>query len=399
MERRLHRFFKECYPAKFLARPKLSLSFLHFSDQLFYMKKKEIKEKARKEIENLEMPDSIRTPGRTWTRYPDNLEEKITSSENIEAEIGTEGEVKLSLGEEALKEAGEKAFDLIKTNENKLSAIHAANINSLIYAEVSGNSELHIEYSEERPVISHLIVDVAESADVTITEETQSKGFNTSFTEIYVGENASVEYGAVENPKSFSYSRRKAITEKYGSINWLNGIFSGDLNRTKIETILKGDNSETEMTGVWYPTGEQHHDISLHVRHIGDNTKCDMDSRSVVDDQARSLYEGLQKVEAGAVDTSSFQDQETLMLSDKAESDASPKLMIEDPNVEASHAAAAGTVEKDKEHYLETRGLDEEKAERLVVKGFFEPVMREIKVPKVKDRIREEVQRKLDEKE
>jgi len=73
-------------------------------------------------------------------------------------------------------------------------------------------------------------------------------------------------------------------------------------------------------------------------------------------------------------------------------------LMIEDPNVEASHAAAAGTIEKDKQHYLESRGMNEEQAERLVVKGFFEPVMREIKVPRVKDKIREEVQRKLEEK-
>lgn len=363
------------------------------------MKLEEIRKESAEKIEGLEMPESIRTPGRTWTRYPEDLQESITSSESIEADIETKGDIKLFTGEKALEKAGEKAFDLIKPGENKLNAIHAANINSLIYAEVSGKSELHIEYSEDRPVMSHLIVNIKDNADLTVTEETESENFNTSFTEIYVGENASVEYGAVEKPGNFSYSRRKAITKKYGSINWLNGMFEGDLNRTKIETILKGDNSESEMTGVWYPTGEQHHDISLHVRHIGDNTKCDMDSRSVVDNRARSLYEGLQKVERSAVDTSSFQDQETLMLSDKAESDASPKLMIENPNVEASHAAAAGTVEKDKQHYLESRGLTDEKAERLVVKGFFEPVMREIKVPKVKESIREEVQRKLNSKE
>lgn len=353
---------------------------------------------ASEELDSLDMPESIRTPGRTWTRYPEDLEGKITDSENIDPQIETEGDVKIFRNEEALKEAGEKAFDLIKPDENKLNAIHVANVNSLIYVEVSGDSELHVEYSEEKPVMSHLIVDAKKNSDVTVTEETKSQSFNTSFTEIYVGENASVEYGAVENPEGFSYSRRKAITGKYGKINWLNGIFRGDLNRTKIESILKGDNSETEMTGVWYPTGEQHHDISLHVRHLGDNTKCDMDSRSVVDNRARSLYEGLQKVEKKAVDTSSFQDQETLMLSDRAESDASPKLMIEDPNVEASHAAAAGTVEQEKQHYIESRGLDADKAERLVVKGFFEPVMMEIEVPRVKEKIRDEVQRKLDRK-
>ena len=348
-------------------------------------------------IDDLEMPESIRTPGRTWTRYPEDITEQEYIDEDIQAEIETEGEVEVFTGQEAAEEAGEKLFDLIKTDENRLNAFHAANLNSLIFARVSGKAELHVEYSEDSPVLSHLIVDAEDNSEAVVTEETESEDFNSSFTEIYVRENASVEYGAVEKTGTFSYSRRKSITEKYGKVNWLNGMFTGDLNRTKIETILKGDNSETEMTGVWYPTAKQHHDISLHVRHIGDNTKCDMDSRSVVDDRARSLYEGLQKVEVSAVDTSSFQDQETLMLSDRAESDASPKLMIENPNVEASHAAAAGTVEKDKQHYLESRGLDEKKAEKLVVKGFFEPVMHEIEVPRVKQKIREEVRRKLDE--
>ncbi|EHK00738.1 SufBD protein, partial [Candidatus Haloredivivus sp. G17] len=73
-----------------------------------------------------------------------------------------------------------------------------------------------------------------------------------------------------------------------------------------------------------------------------------MDSRAVIEDQSRSLYEGLQQVEESAVDTKSFQDQESLLLSDNAESDASPKLMIENPNVEASHAAATGNIQEDK---------------------------------------------------
>jgi Fe-S cluster assembly protein SufD len=358
------------------------------------MKLEEIREGSREKISELEMPESIRTPGRTWTRYPEDIAGKFSESE-VETNIETEGEVEIFRGEEAAEKAGKKLFDLIKQDEDCLNALHAAHLNSLIYAEASGESEIHVKYSGEK-VFSHLVVDAGRNTEATVTEETAAGELSTSFTEIYVEENASVEYGAVENSGEFSYSRRKALTGKYGKINWLNGMFSGDLNRTKIETVLKGDNSETEMTGVWYPTGEQHHDISLHVRHIGDNTKCDMDSRSVVDDRARSLYEGLQKVERSAVDTSSFQDQETLMLSEKSESDASPKLMIENPNVEASHAAAAGTVEKDKQHYLESRGLDEEEAERLVVKGFFEPVMREIKVPRVKEKIRKEVQRKLD---
>lgn len=363
-------------------------------DEEFSSKRK----KALDLIPELEMPESIRTPGRTWTRYPEIRDEQLEDLKQIKPEIKTEGEVKVFTGEEAVEEAGEKLFDAIKTEEDKLNAVHTAFMNSLVYLKVEGEAEISIIYEENSPVFSHLVVETDTNAEATITEEFQGNPeIQTSFNEFYLGDNSTVEYGAIESIESgFSYSRRKAVTGRDSKINWLNSQFGGDLNRTKIETILKGDNSSTEKTGVWYPVEDQHIDISLHVRHIGDNTKCDMDSRAVVDDKSRSVYEGLQKVGNNAEDTQSFQDEKALMLSDKAEADASPKLMIENPDVEASHAASAGNVPKDELHYMESRGISGEAAQKLVVKGFFEPVMEQIELPELKQKIRQEVQKKLD---
>lgn len=348
-------------------------------------------------VENLEMPESIRTPGRTWTRYPD-VEEELEKIESIEPEIHVEGDAEVFTAEDAASEAGEKLFDAIKSEENKLNAIHAAYLNALVFVRVKGEAEISILYEEDIPVLSHLVVETETSSKATVTEEFRGNPeLQTSFNEFYLGDNSKVEYGAIESIESgFSYSRRKAITGRDSTINWLNSQFGGDLNRTKIETILKGDNSSTEKTGVWYPVDKQHIDISLHVRHVGDNTKCDMDSRAVVDDKSRSVYEGLQKVGNSAEDTQSFQDEKALMLSDKAEADASPKLMIENPDVEASHAASAGNIPEDELHYMESRGISGEAARRLVVKGFFEPVMEQIELPELKQKIRDEVQEKLE---
>lgn len=353
---------------------------------------------SEEDIKSLRMPESIRTPGRTWTRYPEIDLNELDKSDVIEPDIEVEGNADIFRGAEAADKAGEKLFDSIKVNEDKLNAIHAAYLNSLIFVRVTGKAEVNILYEEDSPIFSHLIVETDKSAEANITEEFRGNPeIQTSFNEFYLGNNSTVEYGAIESIESgFSYSRRKAITGRDSKINWLNSQFGGDLNRTKIETILKGNNSSTEKTGVWYPVNDQHIDISLHVRHIGDNTKCDMDSRAVIDDKARSVYEGLQKVGNNAEDTKSFQDEKALMLSDKAEADASPKLMIENPDVEASHAASAGNVPKDELHYMESRGIPENMAQKLVVKGFFEPVMGQIELPDLKNKIREEVQKKLD---
>lgn len=357
------------------------------------MKMQEIKHEASEKISDLENPESIRTPGRTWTRYP----EVSPESGEVTPEIKTEGELEVLTGEEALEAAGDKAFDAVKYDEDKLTAVHAANLNSLIYIKASGKASAKIVYEDEADTFAHVVVDAGKNSDLTLTEEFRNRGLLTSVNEIYVGENATVNYGAVEASESkLTYSRRKAVVGDYGTMNWLNSQFTGELKRTKIETVLKGENSETEKLAVWYPTGEQHNDISMHAFHYGENTRCQMDSRAVVDDEARSVYEGLQHVGDRADETQSFQDESVLMLSDKCEVDASPKLMINDPNVEASHAASAGNLPEKELHYLKSRGLTEDQARRLIVKGYFEPVMEEISLPELKESIREEVEKKLE---
>jgi len=359
-----------------------------------------IKENASKKINELEYPESIRTPGRTWTRYPKKIQENINNTEEFKPEINISGDAEYYLGDEAAEEAGENLLNAIKTEENKLNALHTANINSLVFIHVKGSADIKIKYETTKNLFSHLVLLTKTSSDVKITEEFRGEAkIQTSFTELYLGDNSNVDYGAVESlDAEVSYSRRKAVVGRDSTIKWLNGQFEGQLNKTQIDAVLKGDNSETDMTGVWYPTEQQHIDIALHTYHVGTNTKCDMDSRAVADDKSRSLYEGLQKVEQTADDTKSFQDQETLLISNNAESDASPKLMIENPEVEASHAAAAGNIQKDKKHYLESRGLTDEQAERLVIKGYFEPVMEKITLPDLKEKIRQEVQQKIQSK-
>ncbi len=360
----------------------------------------EFSEKRRKSlklVEELDAPESIRTPGRTWTRYPDFED---TETQEVEPKVEAEGDVEVYTGQKAVDEAGEKLFDAVKREENRLTALHAAKLNSLIYLKADGDAKIQIAYDEATPVFSHLIIETGESAEVAVTETFRGEPeILTSIGEFYVGKNSSLTYGGVQSiGDGFNYAARKAIVKRDAEMNWLNSVFGSKKARNRIETVLKGDNSSTEKIGAWYPTGEQHHDISFKVRHIGTNTVCDMKSRAVIDNSARSVYEGLQRVEESAPDTSSFQRENALTLSDRAEVDASPKLMIENNDVEASHAATAGQLPDEELHYMKSRGLTEEDARRLIVKGFFEPIMGEIKLPELKEQVREEVLAKLGER-
>jgi Fe-S cluster assembly protein SufD len=107
------------------------------------------------------------------------------------------------------------------------------------------------------------------------------------------------------------------------------------------------------------------------------------------------VYEGVQDVGSGAWDTSSYQRENTLMLSDDAEADASPKLIINNHDTEASHSATVGQVDDEDLFYMTSRGVDEERATNMLVEGFFVPVLDEVAVDELREDLDELIVERL----
>jgi Fe-S cluster assembly protein SufD len=131
------------------------------------------------------------------------------------------------------------------------------------------------------------------------------------------------------------------------------------------------------------------------VWHQAEQTTADLVTRGVLDDVARSVYEGVQDVGEDAWNTSSYQRENTLMLSDEAEADASPKLIIHNHDTEASHSATVGQVDAEDLFYLESRSIDSRTARNMLVEGFFVPVLEEIAVDEFRDDVEELVFERL----
>jgi hypothetical protein len=130
------------------------------------MKLETVKQKASEKIEELENPESIRTPGRTWTRYPEVSPEES----EVSPEIETEGEAEVLKGKEAVEAAGEKLFDAVKYDEDKLTAVHAANLNSIIYIRPEGKASVKITYEDRADTFAHVIVDAEDNSELDLTE-------------------------------------------------------------------------------------------------------------------------------------------------------------------------------------------------------------------------------------
>ncbi|ELZ41227.1 SufBD protein [Halorubrum californiense DSM 19288] len=365
-------------------------------------------------LETADLPDVIQTPGRRWTDLEaldfESLVDPLNQADETERTAGDDEVVVLPFTE-ALAEYG----DVIEANfgsvldpeHNYLTALSVAlfTTGTFVYVpegvdveDVTVRAEMN-----SRSLFSQTLVVAEESSSVTILEsittgdaEVDDRYFS-NLVEVVAGENSNVQFGSLQNldDDSYTYSLKRGVTGTYATVDWIESNFGSKLTRSDIETELNGDGSESQIVGTFFGTEDQHFDINARVWHQAEQTTADLVTRGVLDDVARSVYEGVQDVGEDAWNTSSYQRENTLMLSDDAEADASPKLIIHNHDTEASHSATVGQVDAEDLFYLESRSIDSRTARNMLVEGFFVPVLEEIAVDEFRDDVQELVLERL----
>jgi len=366
-------------------------------------------------LETAELPDVIQTPGRRWTDLEaldfEQLVDPLNQSDETERSAGDDEVVVLPFTE-AFDEYGDVLKDnfgtVLDPEHNYLTALSVAlfTTGTFVYVpegvdveDVTVRAEMN-----SRSLFSQTLVVAEESSSVTILESITSGDdgvsgdrYFSNLVEVVAGENANVQFGSLQNldEETYTYALKRGVTDTYSTIDWIESNFGSKLTRSDVETELVGDGSESQIVGTFFGTDDQHFDINARVWHEGEHTTADLVTRGVLDDVARSVYEGVQDVGEDAWNTSSYQRENTLMLSDDAEADASPKLIIHNHDTEASHSATVGQVDAEDLFYLESRTIDSRTARNMLVEGFFVPVLEEIAVDEFREDVEELVFERL----
>ncbi|RDZ65414.1 Fe-S cluster assembly protein SufD [Haloferax sp. Atlit-12N] len=364
-------------------------------------------------LDELELPDVIQTPGRRWTNLEaldfESLVDPLNQADETTRE-SPEGVVVLPFTE-ALSEYGdlieERFGSVVAPESNYLTALSAAlfTTGTFIYVPEGVDAEdvkIRAEMNS-RSLFSHTLVVTEKSSSVTILEAVESGDsvddarYFSNLVEIDAGENSYVQYGSLQNldEETYTYSLKRADADTYSTVNWIEGNLGSRLTRSDVETELNGEASETKIVGAFFGHDDQHLDVNARVWHKAENTTADLVTRGVLDDEARSVYEGVQDVGRDAWSTNSYQRENTLMLSDQSEADASPKLIINNHDTEASHAASVGQVDAEDLFYMVSRSIPEEQARNMLVEGFFVPVLEEIAVDEFRDDLEELIAARL----
>jgi len=219
----------------------------------------------------------------------------------------------------------------------------------------------------------------------------QQKGsVYSGLSEVFLHDGADVTYASVNNLASNVnvFSNKKSVGERNSKIVWSSGLLGGAFTRSRLESMMKGEGASSENVEVVFGTGTQRFDAVSNITHIGQNTSGHAVSKGVVKDRARSLFKGMIRIEKNAKNSRAYLAEHGMILGKEARADAIPGLEIETNDVKATHSASVAQINDEELFYLMSRGLSEDAAKKLIIVGFFEPLIERIPVLEIAKRIR-----------
>ena len=198
--------------------------------------------------------------------------------------------------------------------------------------------------------------------------------------ELYIKEDASLRYSTIENwsRNMLNLNTKRALVEKNGSIEWVSGSFGSKISMLYPRSILKGEGARAEFNGVTFAAGGQVLDTGAAVIHAAPYTSSNINSRSISKGGGVAVYRGAVKVAANAHHCKSLVSCESLMLDDLSRSDTLPVIDIQNDEVDIGHEAKIGRISEEAIFYLMSRGISEQEAKAMIVRGFAEPIAKEL---------------------
>jgi len=216
-------------------------------------------------------------------------------------------------------------------------------------------------------------------------------------TELSVDDGGHLSYASLQilGSGAWHIARVAATAARDARLETFGAGLGGAYDRARTDCALTGAGGSSQLLSVYLGAGQQVHDIRTQQDHQAPHTSSDLLCKGAVAGSARSVYSGLIRVRHGAVRTQAMQTNHNLVLDHRAHADSVPNLNIEENDVRCSHASTVGPVDEDQLYYLQSRGVPPERAEELIVLGFFDDIVERSPVPAITGVLRAEVRRRL----
>jgi Fe-S cluster assembly protein SufD len=249
---------------------------------------------------------------------------------------------------------------------------------------------------------SHLILYLEDGASLTYVHETASpdedgQSLHGGIVEIRVGAGANLRFVELQSlgRNVWNFTHERARVERDASLDWIFGAIGSHLTKNFSDLDLVGRGASGRMSGFYFADGEQHLDHDTQQNHLAEHTTSDLLFKGALKGHSRSVWQGMIYVAPGAQKTDGYQANRNLILSEHARADSIPGLEILADDVRCTHGATVGKIDPELIFYLQSRGIPRGEAERLVVEGFFDPIMQRIPFDGVRVRFEQAIREKM----
>ena len=281
---------------------------------------------------------------------------------------------------------------VITMHDHKFSALHGAvwSGGSFVYVPkgVKVNMPLQSYFrlnAAEAGQFEHTLIIVEEGADLHFIEGCSAPKYKKNVlhagaVELIVKKGARMRYSTIENwsRNMYNLNTKRAIVDEDGVMEWVSGSFGSRVSMLYPMTILKGERSRCEFTGVTFASSGQYLDTGCKIVHAAPNTSSTVHSKSISKNGGTSFYRGLLNVAANATGAKATVECESLMLDNESRSDTIPIIEINNDSVDIGHEAKIGRISDEAIFYLMSRGISKDEAKAMIVRGFVEPISKEL---------------------
>lgn len=303
----------------------------------------------------------------------------------------------------------EKHFmtEAVSVNDGKFSALHGAfwRGGTFLYVprRVTAAAPLHSAlWSASGKTFTHTLVVLEEASEAVFIDEYASEtgtgnALHNGVVELIVRDAASLTYVSLQDfgTNVWQFNHERARVGRDSKLDWVTSLMGTRLTKAFQTVELDGQGSWARMSGLFFADKRQHFDLDTEQNHNAPDSVSDLLYKGALKDQARSVWQGMIKARPNSQRIDGFQANRNLLLAKTARADSIPGLEIEADDVRCTHASTVGQINQQEVFYLMSRGIERDIAVRMVVEGFFAPIMERIPIEGVRDRIASRIVNKV----
>ena len=281
---------------------------------------------------------------------------------------------------------------LVPPKDHKFAALHGAvwSGGSFVYVPEGVHVEIPLQSyfrlnAAGAGQFEHTLIIVEKNASLHFIEGCSAPKYNVTnlhagCVELFVKEGARLRYSTIENwsRNMMNLNTKRALVEKDGIIEWVSGSFGSHVSCLYPCSILHGENARCEFTGVTFASKGQNLDTGASVIHAAPHTSANINTRTISKAGGMATYRSAVKVTRRAPFAKCSVNCESLMLDNESRSDTLPVMDIEGDEADIGHEAKIGRISDEAIFYLTSRGIDEDEARAMIVRGFVEPIAKEL---------------------